>query len=48
MNPDLKIDSLEKKLCPENENLFNDGFWTGVDFVVSAVDDLGARKFLDS
>jgi ubiquitin-activating enzyme E1 len=35
------------RVCPENEEFFNDNFWNELDFVVNAVDNVKARLFID-
>ncbi len=35
------------RVAPENEEFFNDNFWTNLDFVVNAVDNVKARQFVD-
>lgn len=47
MNPTIRIDALKERVAPENEKIFNDGFWEGLDFVVNAVDNVKARLFVD-
>jgi ubiquitin-activating enzyme E1 len=43
MNENIKINSLLEKVAPETENVFNDDFWEGLNFVVNAVDNVQAR-----
>ncbi|KAL4461677.1 hypothetical protein ABPG72_016686 [Tetrahymena utriculariae] len=47
MNPKLHIEALKERVDPENERIFNDSFWEGLDFVVNAVDNVKARLFVD-
>lgn len=47
MNPKLHIEALKERVDPENERIFNDAFWEGLDFVVNAVDNVKARLFVD-
>ncbi|CAN6620583.1 ubiquitin-activating enzyme E1 1 [Trichomonascus vanleenenianus] len=49
MNPDLKgkIDSRSDKVGPETEAVFNDDFWSGLDFVTNALDNVEARTYVD-
>lgn len=47
MNPTIRIDALKERVAPENEKIFNDSFWEGLDFVVNAVDNVKARLFVD-
>jgi len=36
------------RVCPENEEIFDDNFWNSLDFVVNAVDNIKARMYVDS
>lgn len=49
MNPDLtgKIQWMTEKVGPESEDLFNDDFWTGLNFVTNALDNVDARTYVD-
>ena len=47
MNKDIHFDALQARVAPENEHLFNDDFWTNLDFVVNAVDNVKARQYVD-
>ncbi|SCV99655.1 LAFE_0A07976g1_1 [Lachancea fermentati] len=49
MNPDLtnKIHAMTDKVGPETEDLFNDKFWTNLDFVTNALDNVDARTYVD-
>lgn len=47
MNPAFRIEALKERVAPENERIFNDQFWEGLDFVVNAVDNVKARLFVD-
>lgn len=49
MNPDLqgKIKWMTEKVGAESENLFNDDFWNGLDFVTNALDNVDARTYVD-
>lgn len=48
MNKDLNINPLKLRVSPENEQVFNDDFWEGLDCVTNAVDNVKARLFVDS
>lgn len=48
MNSALNVNSSMARVGPESEDLFNDQFWEGLDFVVNAVDNMGARLYVDS
>lgn len=47
MNSDLKVKTFQTFVAPETENVFNDEFWEGLDFVVGAVDNIKARLYVD-
>ena len=49
MNPALKsaLKTLETRVEPKSENIFDDAFWDGLDFVVNALDNQQARKYTD-
>merc|ERR1712038_2210591 len=50
MNPELKssLDAKTLRVEPKSEDKFNDTFWGKLDFVVNALDNLHARKYIDS
>ncbi|KAH3766129.1 Ubiquitin activating enzyme [Pelomyxa schiedti] len=48
MNPAMNITCFETKVCPETENIFNDGFWENLHGVCNALDNVIARKYVDS
>lgn len=47
MNPQSRFESLKLRVSSENEEFFNDDFWTGLNFVVNAVDNVKARQYVD-
>ena len=49
MNPKLKgaLKTLETRVEPKSENVFDDAFWDGLDVVVNALDNAQARKYVD-
>lgn len=47
MNPELHIEALQDKVCAETENIFNSKFWTDIDIVANALDNIQARLFVD-
>jgi ubiquitin-activating enzyme E1 len=47
MNPDLKVTTHQAFVDPSTENVFNDDFWEGLDFIVNAVDNIKARLYVD-
>ena len=48
MNPHLISQSYKLRASGENENIFNDDFWEGLDIVINAVDNVHARLYVDS
>lgn len=48
MNPAIKIACHETKVCPETENILDDAFWTSLTGVCNALDNIEARKYVDS
>ncbi|GEQ72731.1 hypothetical protein JCM33374_g6419 [Metschnikowia sp. JCM 33374] len=49
MNPDLtgKIHPKLDKVGPDTEDIFGDDFWTPLDFVTNALDNVDARTYVD-
>jgi ubiquitin-activating enzyme E1 len=47
MNPQFNIASLQNRVCPETEDVFNDSFWEGLDVVINALDNVKARLYVD-
>uniref|UniRef100_A0A670JJE7 Ubiquitin-like modifier-activating enzyme 6 n=1 Tax=Podarcis muralis TaxID=64176 RepID=A0A670JJE7_PODMU len=48
INPQIKIDPYLNKVCPATENVYNDDFYTAQDVVVTALDNVEARRYIDS
>ncbi|XP_024065625.2 ubiquitin-like modifier-activating enzyme 6 [Terrapene carolina triunguis] len=48
INPQLKIDPYLNKVCPATENIYNDEFYTKQDIIVTALDNVEARRYIDS
>mmetsp|Transcript_4880 Transcript_4880/g.10100 ORF Transcript_4880/g.10100 Transcript_4880/m.10100 type:complete len:1087 (+) Transcript_4880:94-3354(+) len=48
MNPDFEVKAMELKVAPDTESTFNDAFWSGMDVVVNALDNVTARLYVDS
>lgn len=50
MNPELKknLHPYKTRVEPKTENVFDDGFWEKIDFVVNALDNNIARQYTDS
>lgn len=43
-----QLDAREDFVSPGTENLFQDHFWEGLDFVTNALDNVKARLYVDS
>jgi ubiquitin-activating enzyme E1 len=48
MNPDMNIVCHEKLVGPDSENHFDDAFWDSLDGVCNALDNVKARRYVDS
>ena len=48
MNPKFNVIGLQKKVCKESEDYFDDNFWLNQDFIIMAVDSLHARRYIDT
>lgn len=48
INPQCRFECRKMRVAPENENVLNDEFWTSLTFVVGAVDNVSARKYIDN
>ena len=48
LNPDLNVRSLQSRVSPDSENVFDDDFWGSVDVVVNALDNVDARLYVDA
>ena len=47
MNPALKAIALQDRVSPDTEDVFNSGFWTSLDVVINALDNVKARLYVD-
>jgi len=47
MNPDINIHAHSVRVGAETESLFNDAFWESLDGVVTALDNVEARIYVD-
>ncbi|KAI1817512.1 putative ubiquitin-protein ligase [Poronia punctata] len=49
MNPELEghIECLKDRVSPETEHIFNEEFWTSLDGVTNALDNVEARTYVD-
>ena len=48
MNGEMKIKPYTTKVCPETEDVFNDDFWSSMDGVCNALDNINARLYVDA
>uniref|UniRef100_A0A671UDF8 Ubiquitin-like modifier-activating enzyme 6 n=1 Tax=Sparus aurata TaxID=8175 RepID=A0A671UDF8_SPAAU len=48
INPDLQVDAHLNKVCPATESIYSDSFYTRLNFVVTALDNVEARRYVDS
>lgn len=48
MNSDLRVTDYQTRVGSDTEAVFNDTFWEKLNFVVNAVDNIGARLYVDS
>ena len=47
-NYDNSIIALKDEVGRNNEHIFNTNFWSNLDIVVNALDNVAARKYVDS
>lgn len=48
MNTQFRCKDMTNLVCPDTEDLFDADFWNGQDFIINAVDNVKARKYIDS
>lgn len=48
MNAKLQVKVLQERVSPHSEDVFNDEFWRGLDVVVNALDNVKARRYVDT
>ena len=48
MKPEINIESLTLKVCKDTESKFNTKFYESIDCVFNALDNIEARKYMDS
>lgn len=48
INPDLQVDAHLNKVCPATESIYNDVFFSRMNLVVTALDNVEARRYVDS
>jgi len=47
INPDLQVDAHLNKVCPATEGIYNDSFYSSQNVVVTALDNVEARRYVD-
>lgn len=48
MNPRMNVTSLERRVGSNTEDFFNSAFWSRLDVVITALDNVEARLYVDS
>ena len=48
MNPAFNTESLRSLVAPVNEHIFNEKFWNDQTYIINAVDNIQARKYIDN
>uniref|UniRef100_A0A8C6NP69 E1 ubiquitin-activating enzyme n=1 Tax=Nothobranchius furzeri TaxID=105023 RepID=A0A8C6NP69_NOTFU len=48
INPELQVEAHLHKVCPATENIYNDSFYSTMNIVVTALDNVEARRYVDS
>eukprot|EP00112_Aurelia_sp_Birch-Aquarium-sp1_P005015 Seg1569.5 transcript_id=Seg1569.5/GoldUCD/mRNA.D3Y31 product="Ubiquitin-like modifier-activating enzyme 6" protein_id=Seg1569.5/GoldUCD/D3Y31 len=48
INDEMKIVTRQDKVCPDTEHIFTDDFFESCDIVVNALDNIEARRYVDS
>ncbi|XP_040892597.1 ubiquitin-like modifier-activating enzyme 6 [Toxotes jaculatrix] len=47
INPDLHVDAHLNKVCPATESIYSDSFFSRLNLVVTALDNVEARRYVD-
>lgn len=47
LNKDCNTTAFENKVCPETENIFNESFFSNIDIILNALDNVEARLYVD-
>nr|XP_046269244.1 ubiquitin-like modifier-activating enzyme 6 [Scatophagus argus]XP_046269252.1 ubiquitin-like modifier-activating enzyme 6 [Scatophagus argus] len=48
INPDLQVEAHLNKVCPATESIYDDSFYSCLNLVVTALDNVEARRYVDS
>jgi ubiquitin-activating enzyme E1 len=47
LNKDCDVIPFENKVCPDTENIFDDAFFSNIDIILNALDNIEARLYVD-
>lgn len=47
INPDLQVEAHLNKVCPATESIYSDSFYSRLNVVVTALDNVEARRYVD-
>lgn len=47
INPDLQVEAHLNKVCPATESIYSDSFYSRMNVVVTALDNVEARRYID-
>ena len=47
INPELQVDAHLNKVCPATDNIYSDTFYSRMNLVVTALDNVEARRYVD-
>ncbi|XP_074486264.1 ubiquitin-like modifier-activating enzyme 6 [Sebastes fasciatus] len=48
INPEMQVDAHLNKVCPATESIYSDSFYCRLNLVVTALDNVEARRYVDS
>ena len=48
MNKNINLKAYQSLVCKDTKNIFNDNFWENQNIIISAVDSISARKYIDN
>ena len=48
MNPSINLKDLQSLVSSRNEHIFHQQFWNSKTFIINAVDNIEARKYIDN
>ncbi|KAG0452443.1 hypothetical protein HPP92_025107 [Vanilla planifolia] len=48
INPQLNVEALQNRASPETEDVFDDAFWESLNAVISALDNINGRMYIDT